>query len=273
MTGTTSVSTSRSSLEPSVLVTREGPVATVCLNRPDRMNAVSLQLYRSLDAELATLSEDPDVRAVVLTGAGRAFCVGADLDAHADGGGTADARSAYVEAAQAAARRIQTLPIPVIAAANGHAIGAGLELLVACDLAVVAANAKLRFPEVGLGTFVGGGITATLERVVGRARARELLLLCPMFSGAEALDMGLVNRAVPTDQVVPEAVSMALELAGKAPLSLALAKDLLCRSPGLDLDSVLNLEAEALLRCMETFDWREGVEAFQEKRDPRFEGR
>ncbi len=248
-------------------------MATVCLNRPDRMNAVSLQLYRSLDAELATLSENPEVRAVVLTGAGRVFCVGADLDAHAAGPGSAEAKRTYVEAAQAAARRIQTLPLPVVAAANGHAIGAGLELLVACDLAVVATDAKLRFPEVGLGTFVGGAVTASLERAVGRARARELLLLCPMFTGAEALDMGLVNRAVPSDQVLPEAVSMAIELAGKAPLSLTLAKDLLCRTPRLDLESVLDLEAEALLRCMETSDWREGVEAFQEKRDPRFEGR
>lgn len=258
---------------PPVLVSREGSTATVTLNRPDRLNAVSLELYQALDAELATLADDPEVRAIILTGAGRAFCVGADLHAHAKGTGGADARRTYVEAAQSAARRIQTLRVPVVAAANGHAIGAGLELLVACDLAVVAAGAKLRFPEVGLGTFVGGGVTATLDRIVGRARARELLMLCPMFTGAEALDMGLVNRAVPAEQVLEEAVSMAHELAGKAPLSLALAKDLLYRAPRLELDGVLDLEAEALLRCMETSDWREGVEAFQEKRDPHFEGR
>ncbi len=273
MTRAAGGSTGGSGLESTVLVTRDGPVATVCLNRPDRMNAVSLELYRSLDAELANLSDDPAVRVVILTGAGRAFCVGADLDAHAAGPGNADAKRTYVEAAQGAARRIQTLPKPVVAAAQGHAIGAGLELLVACDLAVVAADAKLRFPEVGLGTFVGGGVTATLERAVGRARARELLLLCPMFTGAEAMDMGLVNRAVPADQVVAEAVSMATELANKAPLSLALAKELLHRTPHSDLDSALHLEAEALLRCMETADWREGVRAFKEKRDPRFEGR
>ncbi|MEN8143456.1 MAG: enoyl-CoA hydratase-related protein [Gemmatimonadota bacterium] len=256
-----------------VLVSRDGSIATVTLNRPDRLNAVSLPLYRALDTELAALSDDPEIRAVILTGAGRAFCVGADLDAHASGSGGAEAKRTYVEAAQAAAHRIQTLSVPVVAAANGHAIGAGLELLVACDLAVVASGAKLRFPEVGLGTFVGGGVTATLDRVVGRARARELLFLCPMFTGAEALDMGLVNRAVPADQVLAQALSIARELAAKAPLSLALAKNLLHRSPHLVLDSVLDLEAEALLRCMETSDWREGVEAFQEKRDPRFEGR
>ncbi|MFQ5746512.1 MAG: enoyl-CoA hydratase/isomerase family protein [Gemmatimonadota bacterium] len=258
--------------ENSVVMAMEGRVATIRLNRPEKLNAVSLQLYRQLSGSLADVGDRTDVRAVVLTGEGRAFCVGADLEAHGRNPGDRASRAAYVAAAQSVAGTIRSLRIPVVAAVNGHAIGAGLELALACDLGVVAEDAKLRFPEIGLGTFVGGGATANLVRRVGLARAKELVLLCPMFSGAEAVEMGLLNRATPAADVFPTALELAAELAGRAPLPMALAKDLLGRAGGLDPDAVLDLEAEALLLCMETADWREGIEAFRDKRDPRFTG-
>lgn len=154
-----------------------GKIALIWLNRPERMNAVSLSLYRELAEALASLAEEAEetsLRALILTGAGRAFCVGADLKSHGDAPPDSAWRQEYVAAAQEAARRLQRFPTPTIAAVNGHAIGAGLELALSCDFVVVSDGAKLRFPEMSLGTFVGGGVTYTLSRRVGVARAREL---------------------------------------------------------------------------------------------------
>ncbi len=256
-----------------LLVRRDGTILTLTLNRPDRLNAVSLPLYRRFLEALDDAEGDGDLRAVVVTGAGRAFCVGADLKAHGEGRASEEERAEYVAAAQEVNRRLQTLGLPVVAAVNGHAIGAGLELALSADFAVVAAGAKLRLPEVALGTFVGGGLTYTLVERVGALKARELVLLGRFFRGSDAAEMGLVNEAVPAEEVGERAVSLARELAAKAPVSLRFAKDLLGRASRLDREEALELEAEALLRCMETEDWEEGIRAFHEDREPRFEGR
>lgn len=258
---------------PPLLTRRDGSILTLTLNRPDRLNAVSLPLYRSLLDALTAVEEDGDVRAVVLTGAGRAFCVGADLKAHGEGRAPRPVREEYVRTAQEVNRAIQTLPLPVVAAVNGHAIGAGLELSLSADFAVVAAGAKLRLPEVSLGTFVGGGLTYRLVGRVGDLRARELVLLGRFFRGEEAAEMGLVNEAVPAEEVVGRARSLAEELAAKAPIPMRLAKELLDRAPLLDRSDALEAEARALLHCMETEDWEEGVRAFHEDRPPSFTGR
>jgi enoyl-CoA hydratase len=181
---------------PVLLEERNGPVLTLTLNRPERLNAVSPELYARLDERLQAAATSDEVRALVLTGAGRGFCVGADLQAHGSKPLDDEGRRRYVASAQAVNRRIQTLPKPVVAAVNGHAVGAGLELALSCDLVVCAREAKLRLPEVALGTFVGGGVTYTLARRVGELRARELLLLCPFVKGEEAESLGLANRVV-----------------------------------------------------------------------------
>lgn len=261
------------SSDSSVLVSRDGPVVTLQLNRPDRMNAVSLDMYRALDNRLSEYAEVAEVRAVIITGSGRAFCVGADLEAHARSTGGEDARRVYVEAAQSVNRRIQTIPKIVVAAANGHAIGAGFELLMACDLAVVAEEAKFRFPELALGTFVGGGVTRKLLQTVGRPKTHELLFLCPMLTGQEVFDAGLVSRAVPGSEVMDTASRLAREVAARAPVSVARAKNVLSQAGHLPLDAVLDLESDALLACMNTEDWAEGIAAFHEKRAPRFVGK
>ncbi len=255
-----------------VTVSREDSVVTLRLKRPARMNAVCLDLYQVLDEHLASCEDDPDVRVLIITGSGRAFSVGADLEAHARGTGGAEARARYVEAAQSVNRRIQTMPKVVVGAANGHAIGAGFELLLACDLSVVAEDAKFRLPEAALGTFVGGGVTRGLVRRVGRARANEILLLCPMMSGRQVRDAGLVTRAVPASEVVATAGKLAREVALKAPQSVSRLKRVLNEAEGATLDAVLRMEAEALLACMDTEDWAEGIAAFREKREPRFRG-
>jgi enoyl-CoA hydratase len=255
-----------------LLVRREDDLLVLTLNRPDRLNAVSLPLYAALVEALRGAAEDPAVRAVVLTGAGRAFSVGADLKAHASDPLVQAARREYVSLAQEANELLQSLPRPVVAAVNGHAIGGGLEMALSSDFIVVAEAAKLRFPEVTLGTFLGGGVTRTLPARVGLARARELLYLGEFFSGAEAAAMGVADRALRTERVLPEALELAGRLARKAPRSLAHAKRLLGLAPGLDRRRLLDLEAEALLDIMGTRDWQEGLDAFHEGREPEYTG-
>ena len=242
------------------------------LNRPERLNAVSLPLYAALLAALAAVEEDREVRCVVLTGAGRAFCVGADLKAHGEGPPTGEERRRYVRTAQRVNHRIQTGPKPVIAAVNGHAIGGGLELALSSDFMVVAEEAKLRFPEISLGTFVGGGTVYTLAERVGTLKARELVYLGDFFVGREAVDMGVAYRAVPTDEVLPAAMALAGRLAEKAPIPLAWAKRLIGPAGTMPRRRALRLEARALERIFGTRDWKEGVDAFHEKRTPRYTG-
>lgn len=258
-------------LEP-VLSRREGPILLLTLNRPDRLNAVSLPMYERLYAELRVAADDRDVRCVVLTGQGRAFCVGADLKAHGAGAPTGAERRRYVRTAQRVNRLIQMGPKPVVAAVNGHAIGGGLEMALSSDFMIVAENAKLRFPEISLGTFIGGGTAYTLAERVGVLKARELVYLGDFFLGAEAATMGLAYRAVPTDQVLPAATELAGRLAEKAPISLAWAKRLIGPAGTMKRDEALRLEARALERIFGTRDWKEGVEAFNEKRTPRYTG-
>jgi enoyl-CoA hydratase len=255
-----------------VLLRHEGPLAFLTLNRPSRLNAVSLPLYNALAEVLQDLRNDSAVRAVLITGAGRAFCVGADLKAHGEAEPTREERRRYAEAGQRVYRALQTLPQPVVAAVNGHAIGAGLELALSCDVIVVADEAKLRFPELALGTFVGGGLTYTLMQRVGVCRAKELVFLAEFFDGKEAARIGLVNRCVPTAEVLLTATTLAQRLAAMAPLPLALAKQLFDQAWHMDAEAALKRETEALLQCMETSDWREGIEAFHERREPRFTG-
>lgn len=242
------------------------------LNRPDRLNAVSLPMYERLRAELTAASDDRSVRCVVLTGQGRAFCVGADLKAHGEGPPTGEQRSRYVRTAQEVNRLIQTGPKPVVAAVNGHAIGGGLEMALSSDFMVAAEEAKLRFPEIGLGTFVGGGTVYTLAERVGTLKARELIFLGDFFLGKEAAAMGVAWKSVPADRVLEESMALALRLAEKAPIPMAFAKRLIGPAGTMPREEALRLEAEALEHVFGTRDWKEGVEAYAEKRTPRYTG-
>jgi enoyl-CoA hydratase len=260
------------SAEPPILVDASDSILGIRLNRPDRLNAVSLPLYVALTDALRGV-RSPDVRAVLLTGVGRAFCAGADLKAHAGSRMTASQRREYARAAQRANLALQRCEKPVVAAVHGAAVGAGLELALSCDFIVVADDAKLRLPEIALATFVGGGVMHTLPERVGIAKAREILLLGDFFSGDTAATIGLANLAVPADDVLPEAERLAHRLADLAPLPLGLARRLLRRAPRMRRREVMAAEARALERCMDTADWREGIAAAREKRTPRYTGR
>jgi enoyl-CoA hydratase len=263
-----------------ILVDGEGPVATVRLNRPERMNAVIEQMYHELRRALASAAADRAVRVLVLTGSvlrrdggdKQAFCAGADLKEHATGSRTAAQRRAYIELAHATTRELFLFPKPVIAAVNGPARGAGAEMALSCDFLVMAEEATIAFPETGLGTFVGGGVTLILPQLVGLARAKELIFGGRVLDGRQALALGLATRVVPLARLAEEVAAFAEQLAAKAPHSMRLAKQHLQRPLAGELEAVLQQETEAILECMETADWMEGVRAFRERRQPRFKG-
>lgn len=243
------------------------------LNRPERLNAVNAELYDLLERALETAMDDTGVRCVVLTGEGRGFCSGADLKAHSEGGPpVGPKRTHYVELAQRTNLLLQCCPKPIVAAVNGPAVGAGLELALSADFMVVADDAKLRLPELSLGTFVGGGVVYTLAERVGVAKAREIIYLGEFFSGREAFEMGLAYASVATDKVEKAALKLARKLAAVAPLPFARAKELIGPAGGPHRMEALEHEAEALEEIFGSRDWLEGIEAFREGRPPDFTG-
>ena len=261
------------SRDPVVLAKRDGAVLTLTLNRPARLNAVNQEVYSELFEALRRGEEDSEVRAVLLTGAGRAFCAGADLKAHSQGPPEPRERARYVRLAQRVNRRLQLGRLPVVAAVHGAAVGAGLELALSADFMLVAEEARLRLPEVALGTFVGGGAVYTLADRVGVLKAREIIYFGDFLSGREAAAMGMANRAVAEDRVLEEAQEWARRLAERAPLSLAAAKRLIGPAGTVRRRRALREEARVLTELFGTEDWAEGVSAFREGRPPHFRGR
>lgn len=255
-----------------VIYTSDHGIAEIRLNRPERLNAVIEQLYDELLATLDDADADPDVQVVVLTGEGRAFCVGADLKAHAAAARTDVEKRRYLIKANAVCRRIRALDNPVIAAVNGYALGAGAEMAVAADFMLIKVSARIGFPEVGIGTFLGGGVTHILPQLVGLAKARELIFTGRRIDGREAEAIGLATRALPDDAFEEGVAAFAAEIAGKAPLSMALAKQHLNAAATRDYDTALVTELEGIRACMVTRDWQEGIDAFAEKRAPQFRG-
>ncbi|HUX26123.1 MAG TPA: enoyl-CoA hydratase/isomerase family protein [Burkholderiales bacterium] len=246
-------------------------VAEIRFNRPQRLNAVIQQLYEELNVALGLAEADQNARVVLLTGEGRAFCVGADLKAHKVGR-TAFERRQYLQGEQTVCKRLLQLKRPVVAAVNGYALGAGAELAIASDFLLMAENAQIGLPEISLGTFLGGGVTALLPRLVGLAKARELVFLGERIKGAEAVRIGLANRSFPDAGFLDAARAFARRVAGKAPIAMQLAKEQLNFAAERTLDAVLAAELEGMTFVATTKDWQEGVDAFGEKRAPVFKG-
>jgi len=251
------------------------------LNRPERMNAVNEEMYAEMSQLLQEFRENNDVRVVVLTGSIRikddvekqAFCAGADLKKHSTGERTHAQKRQYIEQAHEAMRLLYRYPKPVIAAVNGPARGAGAEMALACDFMIMSEEASIAFPETGLGTFVGGGVTLHLPRIVGLMKAKELVYAGKVLGGAAAVEMGLALYSYPMATFMDQVLEFAREIARKAPISIAMAKRHLQGSSLLDLETVLRLETDAILACMDTEDWQEGVQAFAENRNPVYRGR
>jgi enoyl-CoA hydratase len=247
-------------------------VAEVRFNRPHRLNAVVESLFRQTLEALTAAERDRDVRVIVLTGEGRAFCVGADLKEHAKGERTAWQKREYLQLAQEVCARIHGLSKPVIAAVNGYALGAGAEMAINADFVLMAQNARIGFPEASIGTFIGGGLTRVLPQLVGLAKARELVFLGDLIDGHEAKAIGLATAAIPDASFLDDVYAFAERLSAQAPLSIALAKAQLNHGSERSYETTLLTELEGVLACMMTRDWQEGIDAFAAKRKPVFRG-
>jgi enoyl-CoA hydratase/carnithine racemase len=244
-------------------------IAVVTLDRPEVLNAFSGQMGREIEDALGRSDRDEDVRVVVLTGAGRAFCSGADFsNGPAVFGAPAEKTTFSADPLHLHPWQVRK---PVIAAINGHAIGLGLTIALQCDLRIVAREAKLGIVQNRRGVMPDAHSHWTLPRIVGHARAAEILLTGKNFTGADAERWGLANEALDADQVLPRALDIAHDIAvNVAPVSVGISKRLLWRDPPPTRDEVLDLETRLHLHVMGAPDAREGVMAFLERRDPQW---
>jgi enoyl-CoA hydratase len=246
-------------------------ILVVTLNRPEVLNALNTQMGRDkLDLWTRLAAEPGELRCVVLTGAGeRAFCAGADLKER-DGMSEAVWRSQH-EIFERAFMALMELPLPAIAAVNGHAYGGGLEIALACDFIYAAKSARFALSETRLGLMPGGGGTQNLARAAGERRAKELILTAQPFTAEQGYEWGVVNRVC--DNVLEEALAVARNIAENAPLAVRQAKKSVHYGLQMDLATGYRFEIEAYNQLIATDDRKEGVRAFNEKRKPRFQGK
>jgi enoyl-CoA hydratase/3-hydroxyacyl-CoA dehydrogenase len=248
-----------------------GHIATITMNRPEAMNALNEKVLRELKGTVAQVRDDPSVRVVIITGEGPAFVAGADIRAMM-AKNQVEIRE-FTQFGQGVLKDIEALEKPVIAVINGFALGGGLELALACDIRLASTEARLGFPEVGLGIFPGLGGTQRATRLIGKARACELIFTGDPIGAEEAARIGLVNRAVPPQQLMAEARRLAECIARQGPLAVGRAKAAINQALQTDLDAGLAFELEAVTLTFGTEDQKEGMAAFVERRRPDFKGR
>jgi 2-(1,2-epoxy-1,2-dihydrophenyl)acetyl-CoA isomerase len=259
-------------VEQSVIYAVEGPVATVTLNRPQAMNSMSKDLlHQSVDI-FKKIAMEEEVRVVVLTGAGKAFCAGGDLTAINELEGALD-RHSYIAKAGELVSVIRDLSKPVIAMVNGVAAGAGFNLTLACDIAIVSSKARFAQSFVNVGLVPDGGGFYSLPRLVGLAKAKELMLTGDLIDAAEALRLGLINKIVEPEELQEVTYKLAKKLAAGPALSMAFIKSTVNKSLESDWETLNSLESSLQALCLATQDNKEGVKAFYEKRAPKFIGK
>lgn len=255
-----------------LLVTREGGIVTVTVNRPKQLNAINLTMMRELDEVAAGLEDDADARVVIFTGAGdRAFVAGADVSGFQ--GLTPITALTFGQKIQRLYSRIEALSQVTIAAVNGFALGGGCELTLCCDLVLAAETARFGQPEINLGLIPGAGGTQRLPRLVGLHRAKEIDFLGEMIDAQEAYRIGLANRVVPADRLMAEARVLAEKILARPAVALRMIKEAMNEGYDLDLPKALAIEAKAWAVAFASEDRTEGVAAFLEKRKPAFKGR
>ncbi len=247
-------------------------VAIVTINREAKLNALNTETILELTCLFEGLGSRDDVKCAILTGAGnKAFVAGADI---------AEMSNMTVLEAKEFANRghrlmntIENLPIPVIAAVNGYALGGGSEIALACDFIYASDKAKFGLPEVGLGVFPGFGGTQRLTKRIGPAKAKELILSGEMIDACKAYEFGIVNKVVEADKLMEETMVIARKIASKAPFAVKLAKELIDVATNVDLKRGLKIEADYFSLCFATEDQKEGMKAFLEKRKAEFKGK
>lgn len=254
-----------------ILLSADDGIATITVNRPEILNALSPAVYYELNEGLKILASDTTVKAVIITGAGKkAFIAGADIAAMSIM--SSNEALQFAAAGKETVSRIEAMPKPFIAAINGLALGGGCELALACDFRVAADSAVFGQPEINLGIIPGNGGTQRLTRLVGISKAKEMIMLGETISAEQALQIGLVHQVVKGEQLIPAAEQLAKKLSQKAPIALAMAKRSIHRALGSDTDDSLEFELNCFAHCFSTKDQKEGMKAFLEKRTPQFTG-
>ena len=252
-----------------VLTKTDGHVGMCTLNRPEVLNALSIELMDQLIAALEGFDRDPNIRVIVLTGGDKAFAAGADISE------MADATVVVMSERNNLARwlRIKAVRKPIVAAVSGYALGGGCELAMHADMIVASESAQFGQPEINIGVMPGAGGTQRLTRAIGKFRAMELILTGRFISAKEAFEAGLVTKVVSKEQCVAEAVRLAQEIAGKGPIALKLAKEAVLAADEMTLTAGLEYERRLFYSLFATEDQKEGMKAFQEKRRAEFKGR
>lgn len=253
-----------------IQVIKENGVATITLNRPP-INPLNSQVFKELSQAVDELQSDASVKVVIITGAGnKAFAAGADITEMANL--TPVEVYNFSQVSRFAFEKLENLGKPVIAAINGLALGGGCELALCCDFRMAADTAKFGQPEINLGIIPGAGGTQRLPRLIGVAKAKELIFLGDIFDASVALSLGLVNKVVPADSLLEEAQKLALKLASKPSVAMSMAKSAINTGINLDISSALTLEVQCFVTAFASDDRKEGIGAFMEKRRPSFTG-
>jgi enoyl-CoA hydratase/carnithine racemase len=254
-----------------LVLKKKGHLAYVSLCRPAEGNSLNQQALTELAAAAAAINNDPDCYVAVLTGEGDVFCSGWEVSKI-----TAETPLEWARRERISSDSfsfLSNLSRPIIAAINGDALSAGLELALACDVRVCSENARFGLPETGFGLLPMGGGTQRLPRAVGRAKALEMVLTGEIIDAAEALRVGLVSKVVPQARLMAEAEALATEIAGRGPVAIRYAKEAVLRGVEMPLEQALRFETDLTIILQTTEDRAEGVSAFLEKRNPRFKGR
>ena len=254
-----------------ILFTTDEAIATIAFNRPKALNALNAALLAELSQAVDAVAESPDIRVLVLTGTGdKAFVAGADIK-ELDGLTSLQAKT-VAKRGQVAIDKIAALPIPVIAAVNGYALGGGTEMALACDFIYASETASLGLPETNLGLMPGFGGTQRLARLIGPNQAKELIFTGKIIPAAQALTLGLVNQVFPADDLMEQVMATARLMVAKGRVSLRAAKETVDSGLDTDLATGLKIEQNAFALCMASEDAREGTQAFIEKRKAHFKG-
>lgn len=259
-----------------ILFQSQENIAVITFNRPDVLNIFRRSMFQKLLDLFDIIEKDDNIRVVLLTGAGRAFSAGIDLDevSHLfNGTMTMEQARSELDEMQELTRRMVNLTKPIISAINGVAVGVGAEIAISSDIRIASQMASFEFAEVKRGLFETNGVMHRLPRLIGMGRAAQVMLTGEKVSAKSALEMGLVTRVVPSEMLIIEAMKLAHTLAANAPISIRLVKQVLNKSYDLDLESVMKLETEGTLDCLASDDLREGVQAFLEKREPVYKGK
>ena len=256
-----------------ILLQVEGAKATITLNRPEVLNALDWTTLSELEAALKGIEEDSQIRVVIIAAAGRAFCTGADLSYLKTTRNNPLEMSDFLHLACRVHNLIESLSKPVIAAVNGLALAGGLEMTLACDIVIASETARLGDQHANYGIIPGGGGTQRLPRIIGIRRAKELLLTGKWITATEAERIGLINQVVPPDKLSEAANELADKLASLSPVASRAMKELVNQGIQIDLNAALELEIGAVFKHSFTEDFREGLAAFKEKREPKFSGK